>query len=80
MRKIKIIFQDDDNLIRHNLIYGKIYDVIRYLPDYYSTQDNIIIIIDERGSEKYFSFFEQGITFENVTTEYRNSIIEEILE
>lgn len=75
---VKVKYHNNYLFITQNLTNGKVYDVIDY-----GRKDNrdYIFIIDDNGNKA--SFYTANILgelfFENVTEEYRDEIIDEIL-
>lgn len=82
MRKFKYIRATNRDL---NLTKNKIYDLIDYIVDSWSDEDNnydqIIIENDKGMIEDYYMFsLSMRPIFEEATEEYRNEIIDEILK
>lgn len=63
-----------------NITGGNIYDVTGYIPNKFGVSDfNMITIIDDVGVERSLTLFNNNILFKDVTLEYRNIVIDEIL-
>ena len=59
---------------KNNLTYGKVYDLMEYIKYTNSDSDLINILNDHDDSSVYYSKY-----FIDVTAEYRNNVIDEIL-
>lgn len=87
MRKFKCIYEYKSLGYTQDITYGKVYDLLEYLIYYeyvkYNdpSEDSIVIVNDEGISRTYSLYdFDQNPIFIEVTLEYRNEIIDEILE
>lgn len=59
-----------------SLLRGKIYDVVKRVPDNIYEK---IVVINEFGKESSLFLFDENTIFEIVTMEYRNEVISELL-
>lgn len=81
MRKVRCI--EKPSITSYAFTYGKIYDVIKYIKASAGVKVDYIVIVDDRGYEvtiRTTNHYFTSCFFEDVTHEYRNSIITEILE
>lgn len=85
MKKVKYNIGDTDNKffnIRVGLTDGKVYDVVQYIKGKYGVFWDRVIIINDFNEEYIYDVCDQSnntILFTEAITEYRNSVIDEIL-
>ncbi len=81
MRKVKYVHSDPsvDEMFYDQLTDGKVYDVIRY--DHELRYDDSVTILNDLGDrDTFFIYSNEGILeFIDVTTEYRDEVINNIL-
>lgn len=71
MRKVRYL-----RGISYGLTTNKVYDVIKY-----DKSDDVVVVIDDFGkSQVWYMVYDNTVYFIDVTSEYRNSLINEILE
>ena len=87
MRKFKWIYENKSLGYTQDITYGKVYDLLEYLTYYeyvqYNdpTEDSIFIVNDEGIYRTYNLYdFDNNPIFIEVTLEYRNEVLDEILE
>lgn len=82
MRKVRYISTTWGNSISYlYLTTGRIYDVIRYIPGTHRYLDKVEISYDSYVLGSYLVYSYTGeVEFEDVTTEYRDLLINGILE
>lgn len=77
MRKVKFI---GDERMYDYLIFGKIYDVVRYISSEIEFWDSVIIIANGEEHEFYLHNSKNVPIFQDVTSECRNNVIKYILK
>lgn len=79
MRKFK--FVNDNTYSDYHITLNKVYDLVKYLPSDVDSIFDCIIIINDRGYECDFYIKTNfgNVIFQEVTAEYRNVKIDEIL-
>lgn len=80
MKKVRCIYQNEcEN--DYFLTLCKIYDVIEYIPHGLNESYDKIVIIDDISIERmlYVYDYKNNKRFQDVTSEYRNDIIVDIL-
>lgn len=74
MRKVRFVGGEFENDYKHDLIYNKIYDVIEYNKGFDAVT---IMVIDEK--QLWHMHYGYRALFRDVTSEYRNEVIDNIL-
>lgn len=71
MRKVRYL-----RGISYGLTTNKVYDVIKY-----DKSDDVVVVIDDFGkSQVWYMVYDNTVYFIDVTSEYRNSVIDGIIE
>lgn len=76
MKKVKFVGVESNY---SHFKYGKIFDVIRYIPDDREFWDSVAIMIDNEEHEHYLYDGDDVPVFIDATTEYRSEVIDDIL-
>lgn len=77
IKKIKFLSTTYAN---YSLVTGKVYDVIKYLPNSRDSLYDRMSINDDDGLAITFYIYGQMVLFEDVTAEYRSEVIDNILK
>ncbi len=79
MKKVK--YEPSSNVVYIKLTKGKVYDVFNYICDPVNRNDDMITILNDEGvKDTFFIYSNEGILeFIDVTTEYRDEVINNIL-